>query len=100
MLKGLHLVWALLAVSLCSPVAAQQLPPDWVWCVNEGNAFSPDVQITGCTAVLQRGRETTWMTANAYNHRGSAYRAKGDYDHAITDYGEAIRLIRLRPLLS
>ena len=30
--------------------------------------------------------------ADAYNNRGLAYRAKGDYDHAIADYNEAIRL--------
>ena len=31
-------------------------------------------------------------TADAYNNRGIAYEAKGDYDRAIADYNEAIRL--------
>jgi len=29
---------------------------------------------------------------NAYNNRGSAYVAKGQYDTAITDYNKAIKL--------
>ena len=42
-------------------------------CVNQGNAFSPDAQISGCTAVLQSGRLTGANRANAYLNRGGAY---------------------------
>jgi tetratricopeptide (TPR) repeat protein len=28
----------------------------------------------------------------AYNSRGNAYLAKGDHDHAVADFSEAIRL--------
>ena len=32
--------------------------------------------------------------ATAYDNRGNAYLAKGDYDHAMADYNEAIRSIQ------
>jgi tetratricopeptide (TPR) repeat protein len=88
----LRLGCALLALVVCLPVTAQQPSLDWTRCVNEGKAFSRGVQISGCTAVLQSGRETTANRAIAYSNRGNAYRAKGDTDRAIADYTEAIRL--------
>jgi tetratricopeptide (TPR) repeat protein len=75
-----------------SPVAAQQLSPDWTPCVNQGNAFTPDVQIGGCTTVLQSSRETAAYRAIAYCNGGHAYATMEDYDRAIADYSEAIRL--------
>jgi len=83
---------ALLALSVALPLAAQQLSPDWTRCVNQGKTFSADVQISGCTAVLQSGREPAANRAVAYTNRGNAYQAKGDNDRAIADYNEAIRL--------
>jgi hypothetical protein len=35
------------------PVTAQQLTPDQSRCLNRGKEFSLDMQISGCTAVLQ-----------------------------------------------
>ena len=90
-LTAFYLSSALLAFSV-SPVAAQQLSPDWTRCANQGNAFSPDLQISGCTAVLQSGRETAGNRAIAYCNRAFAYAAKKDNDRAIADYSEAIRL--------
>jgi hypothetical protein len=53
----------------------------------------PDVKISGCTAVIQSGRETQQNLAVAFNRRGNAYAAgKGQYDRAIEDYDQAIRL--------
>lgn len=60
--------------------------------VNQGKAFSLDLQISGCTAVLQSGRETAFNQAVAYKNRGRAYGHKGDYDRGIVDHNEAIRL--------
>jgi tetratricopeptide (TPR) repeat protein len=47
-----------------------------------------DVQISGCTAVIQSGTRV----AEAYYARGIGYHGKKDYDRAIADYSEAIRL--------
>ena len=73
-------------------VAAQQLSPDHARCMNEGNAFSLDMQISGCTAVLQSDRASAANRAVSYYNRGNVYQAKGDSDRAIADYTVAIRL--------
>src|SRR5262245_6906732 len=94
MLKRLvsYHAWLLLAVSAGFPVAAQQHSPDHMRCMNEASSFSPDAQIGCCTAVLQSGRETAANRAVAYNNRGFAYANKKDFDRAIADYNEAIKL--------
>ena len=89
---ALRLGWVTLALAVCLPVTAQQPSPDWIRCVNLGNAYSPHERIDGCTAVLRSGRDTTADRAIAYSSRGNAYRAKGDHDRGIADYSEAIRL--------
>ncbi len=58
------------------------------WCVNKSRAFSPDQQISGCTALSASGKNV----AVAYYNRSLAYREKGDLDRAIADSNEAIRL--------
>src|SRR5262245_53552970 len=87
-----HLTTGLLAAFVGFSVAAQQPSPDRTRCVNEGNLFSPDERISGCTAVLLTDRETPYNRAVVYHNRGIAYFAKKDYDRAIADYSEAIRL--------
>ena len=52
----------------------------------------PDTIIAGCTALIQAGRESTASLVVAYSRRASAYMRKADYDRAIQDYGDAIRL--------
>ena len=52
----------------------------------------PDGIISGCSALIQAGRESTASLAGAYWRRGQAYTRKGDHDHAIQDYSEAIRV--------
>lgn len=53
---------------------------------------NPDVSISGCTALIQSGQETTDTLANLFYNRGLAYQDKGDNDRAIQDYDQAIRL--------
>ena len=65
---------------------AQQLR----WCEG-GDGASPDDQIAGCTAVIRSGIPNDKELAALFNYRGVAYKAKGDLDHAIADYTEAIR---------
>jgi S1-C subfamily serine protease len=86
------------ALQSAAPVAAN--PPSRTavtseqlsWCKGRAFRASPDLKISGCTAVIQSGRWTGNNLAQAYNWRGIAYGIKGDYDRAITDYNEAIRL--------
>lgn len=51
-----------------------------------------DTKIAGCTALIQAGKGTSEDLSTFYNNRGAAYDDKRDYDHAILDYNEAIRL--------
>ncbi len=63
---------------------------DWRDCAQEKDH---DLGIRGCTLVLARGdAESSANRAIAYYNRGNAYSAKGDYDRAIADHNEAIRL--------
>ncbi len=53
----------------------------------------PDTRIAACTALIQSGQVwTTTKLSTVYNNRGTAYMSKGDHDHAIQDFSDAIRL--------
>jgi tetratricopeptide (TPR) repeat protein len=82
-----------LAASLAAAPALAQTEQQSDWCVNNGGAFSPDLQIKGCAAFIQAnvGKNARQM-AFAFKNRGNAYKDKADYDRAIADYNEAIRL--------
>jgi len=82
-------VAAAAALFIAAP-AGVQTQQEVSWC----NDATPDVdlQIKGCTALIQSGRWSVKYLAFAYNDRGTAYQAKGDFDRAITDYIEAIWL--------
>ena len=58
-------------------------------CMNEKKSAAVDIAIKGCDAVIG---ETLKNLANAYYFRGSAKFGKSDFDGAIADYGQALRL--------
>src|ERR1043166_8346778 len=58
-------------------------------CMNDKKSASVDTAIKGCDAVIS---ETLKNLANAYYFRGSAKFGKSDFDGAIGDYGQALRL--------
>ena len=65
----------------------------WPWCTREDRqAISPDSQVSGCTTVIGSGTESQANLAVAFTNRCSAYREKGDFDRAIPDCDEALRL--------
>jgi tetratricopeptide (TPR) repeat protein len=63
--------------------------PEVLRCSGTGGA-TPDQQIVACTAAIRSGNLV--KPSVAFLQRGNAYQAKSDYDHAIADYDEAIRL--------
>jgi tetratricopeptide (TPR) repeat protein len=69
-----------------------QTPQDWEHCL-VGDLSTPDLPIEGCTAVIKTGREVLRRLASAYNNRGVAYRVRANYDAAIDDFNEAIKLV-------
>jgi carboxyl-terminal processing protease len=76
-----------------SAFAQSDLAQAWTWCVNQDKA-SPDLQIGGCTTVIQSGKLSQQNLTISFNNRGNAYLAKSDYDRAIADYDQAIKLDR------
>ncbi|MDP3067335.1 MAG: tetratricopeptide repeat protein, partial [Methylocystis sp.] len=61
--------------------------PAWGQC----RAPDPDARIAGCTQVIQEiDKETPHNKVAAYVNRAGAYQAKGDYAHALEDFGKAL----------
>jgi tetratricopeptide (TPR) repeat protein len=82
------LVAGLMMPGFAAPAGAQQ-GPDWQAC----SGRDLDAKISGCTRIIDRGsREPVKKRAAAYGNRGFAFRQKGDYDQAIRDFDEAVRL--------
>lgn len=52
----------------------------------------PDGAIEACSALIQSGRDTGINLAAVFYDRGLAHAHKGDYDLAVEDYDQAIRL--------
>lgn len=52
----------------------------------------PDRVIAGCTRMTQNPNETPHNRAIAFYNRGGIYKDRKDYDHAIADYNEAVKL--------
>ena len=51
-----------------------------------------DQQIAGCSDAIKSGGFAGKDLAAAFSNRGRAYAAKGDIDHAIADYDQAIAI--------
>jgi len=75
----------LIALALAVGCSSQE---NW----NKCQSTDPEVKIAGCTALIQAKNATIANLSSAYNNRGAAYADKRDYDRAIQDYNEAIRL--------
>jgi tetratricopeptide (TPR) repeat protein len=81
---------ACVASVLAGPAAAQaQQEIDWC---NGNDSVGTDLVISGCTAVIQSKEKSQKEVSTALNNRGNAYYDKKDYDRAIADYSEALRL--------
>jgi len=82
---------AIALTTLCSAATHAQQSQPWTWCVNDAKE-APAVQIEGCTAVIQSGKESGRNLAIAFNDRGIGYHDRKEYDRAIRDYSEATNL--------
>ena len=81
----------LTGVVLGGASASAQTAQERAWCEGE-DAVTIDQRIEGCSAVIKAGREKGEKLAEAFNTRGIGYRLKGEYDRAIGDYNQAIRI--------
>src|ERR1051326_1637442 len=78
----------LLASVLAGAAAAQSLAQSWAWCHDD----NPDRLIRGCSAIIRSGRETPDNLSRAFFNRGRAFADQGQFDRAIQDFNEAIRI--------
>ena len=86
-----HLSLIVTAIVLAGAPALAQTPQERAWCEGE-DAVSVDQRIDGCSAVIKAARDRGDKLAEIFNNRGIAYRLKGEYDRAIQDYSQAIKL--------
>ncbi len=77
-----------------SPVgnAIAQTQQQIEWCRNKDGAYSFETQISGCTAVIQSGRWSGLDLVWALRARGYAYYKTDNFERALVDNSEAIRL--------
>lgn len=85
------IVIAVAFVVLSASAVFAQTGQRWDWC-NGKNDASPDLIVSGCTAVIQSGREGAKNLAIAFHNRGNAFRVKAEYDRAIADFDQSIKL--------
>jgi lipoprotein NlpI len=82
---------ALAAVLLLSMPAHAQRAPQWDYCDSK-ELGTPDLRILNCSLLIESRGLPAANRAIAYYNRGFAWSLKGDLDHAIADYDQAIGL--------
>jgi len=90
MLSRLFFAVVIAVVTLSSPAHAQ-LAEWWRTCTGTSDV-DWDQQIKSCTSIIQSRQETPLKKAVAYRNRGNAWSEKNDYNRAMADYDEAIKL--------
>ena len=95
MLEGTASILILLLLGLSSAAQESRLKNDHLksteLCNGKGRV-SPEARIEGCTTLILTVQGTATALPIAYNNRGNAYVAKGDYDRAIQDFDQSIKL--------
>jgi tetratricopeptide (TPR) repeat protein len=61
-------------------------------CFNTANNFTPEQSIRGCSDIISMRTVTGDGRAQAYKLRGDRYRELRDYEHALADYAQVIRM--------
>src|SRR5215471_15589508 len=73
-------------VAISPATAASQAERD------DCQAEDTDRAVAACTRIIERPDGTARIRSRAYIYRGNGRYNKGDFDRAIADYTEAIRL--------
>src|SRR5215475_15387002 len=91
-MRALAVVGLIAAMTMMLPAAvvAQQSDDRSRCFAREG--VSPEQKLVSCTAVIESGGQTPQGLVAAFNSRGNAHLSNRNYDHAIDDYNEAIRI--------
>ena len=89
LLSGVKIVAGSASASASDTSMASAKTPEESACI-DNPGVTPDKTIAACTALISS--ETGANLGVVYFCRGYAYQARGEYDRAIQDYDEAIRL--------
>lgn len=81
-----------LALAGAVPAAAQTSLDDEEKCWDSTEAFAPEEQVAGCTALLEADGLSEEDRAYVIAMRGWSYHELGDIEHALADYSEKVRL--------
>jgi lipoprotein NlpI len=87
-----RLILALIALIAFGDTSQAQSNDDAEKCATEVERNDPDLAIDHCTAAIQSGDLSDQDLAALSKNRGLAYYHKKDYDRAIEDYDQAMRL--------
>jgi len=86
-----RIIMAVALTAALSTAAGAESADDRRLCLaREG--VSADQKLTACTALIESRRETPQGLVAAFNNRGIAYHNKKDYDRAIADYSQMLRI--------
>src|SRR5437588_673168 len=81
-----------LVICTSSLLAGQSAQTQRDACFRADPRIAPDLRIAACASLIQSGPQDTNILIGALSFRGIAFRQKGDNDHAIQDFDQAIRL--------
>jgi tetratricopeptide (TPR) repeat protein len=84
-------ITVILTLAVLSRAALAQDQREWGQCIGREGPI-PEVVIKACSQIIEDTQNAPQILATAHNDRGVAYRLKGEYDLALNDYDEAIRL--------
>ncbi len=87
-LLAAFLTSAFLGLLVHAPAQAQSLEQQWAWCRDD----MTQRLIRACTAVIRSGHQSPENLARAFFNRGRAWADQANYDRAIQDFDQAIRL--------
>lgn len=87
-MRAILLATVLTCISAGFMATAQTLDQQWAWCRGE---YSERL-IPACTAVIHSHRQTPEKLARAFFYRGRALADNSQFDQAIRDFDQAIRL--------
>jgi tetratricopeptide (TPR) repeat protein len=82
------LLAAVLSSVFPGAVQAQTIEQQWSWCRDDDS----ERLIRACTAVIRAARQSPENLAKAYFNRGRAWSDQGQFDRAMPDFDQAIRL--------
>ena len=84
---------AFLAIGIVAAVpAGAQTSQQLNWCSGGRDSPSADQKIAACTAVIQSGHYSGKSLALVFNNRANGYLRKEDFDRAMADYDQALKL--------